>query len=287
MADLDIPLLRSFAVAAAEGSFSAAGRRLHCTQGAISLRIKTLEERAGTALFKRNYHRLALTAAGQRLLPLAREILRLHDEARVGLDPSPKRSLRLGVAEDYTGAHLSALLACQARVQPDLALSLICGNSPELIRQVDARELDIAIVTPPGGEALGTLISRRRLVWICLPGFVLPEDDHIPLSVYTDGCTFRRAGVAALNALGWRWRIVMSSPSGRGVLAAVEAGLGLTIMAEGTVPAHLREAPSDWGLPALGDTEIRLVRRPDAPAWMAPVAELLVNAYESAGADRA
>src|SRR3989442_771983 len=61
---------------AAEESVTAAGKRLHLTQSALSHQLRDAEERLGTALFLRLGKRMALTAAGQKLVEAARRILK-------------------------------------------------------------------------------------------------------------------------------------------------------------------------------------------------------------------
>ena len=59
--------MRVFEVAGRLGSYSKAADELHVTHGAISRRIRQLEERVGITLFHRSGHRMELTASGRRL----------------------------------------------------------------------------------------------------------------------------------------------------------------------------------------------------------------------------
>jgi DNA-binding transcriptional LysR family regulator len=78
--DLDVRLLRHFVAVADELHFGRAAVRLFVAQQALSRDVQRLEERIGTALFDRTSRRVALTAAGETLLPRARRLLLLHDE---------------------------------------------------------------------------------------------------------------------------------------------------------------------------------------------------------------
>lgn len=64
--------LRKFVVVAEELSFTKAARRLHVVQSGVSSAIQGLERELGAVLFDRDRHRVALTDAGQALLPEAR-----------------------------------------------------------------------------------------------------------------------------------------------------------------------------------------------------------------------
>ena len=74
--------LRAFVVAAEDGSFSAAARRLGRVQSAISHSISKLETRVGVELFDRSARQPTLTAAGAVLLEDAREIITGVDEMK-------------------------------------------------------------------------------------------------------------------------------------------------------------------------------------------------------------
>jgi hypothetical protein len=67
--------LRLFLVLAQELHFGRAATRLFITQPALSRQIRGLEDRLGLSLVERTSRAVALTEAGQALLPEAREIV--------------------------------------------------------------------------------------------------------------------------------------------------------------------------------------------------------------------
>jgi DNA-binding transcriptional LysR family regulator len=70
---LDLYELQVFLAAAETENFSEAGRRLQLSQPAVSMQIRSLETHLGMDLFHRAGRHIALTEAGQALVPLARE----------------------------------------------------------------------------------------------------------------------------------------------------------------------------------------------------------------------
>ena len=71
--DLDLDSLRCFDAAATTLRFRAAAARVHLSAAAFSDRIRRLEESLDVSLLRRTTRKVALTDAGQRLLPLVRE----------------------------------------------------------------------------------------------------------------------------------------------------------------------------------------------------------------------
>ena len=72
---MELYQLRSFAAVAELGHLTRAAEKLHISQPALSAQIKALEDELGVALFDRMPTGMVLTAAGQRLLPEASELV--------------------------------------------------------------------------------------------------------------------------------------------------------------------------------------------------------------------
>jgi LysR family transcriptional regulator, glycine cleavage system transcriptional activator len=66
-----LPALRLFEAAARHLSFTKAAAELNVTQAAVSHQVRALEDQLGVTLFQRSTRKLTLTAAGQRLAPVA------------------------------------------------------------------------------------------------------------------------------------------------------------------------------------------------------------------------
>ncbi|KTB62726.1 MULTISPECIES: LysR family transcriptional regulator [Pseudomonas] len=142
--------LRTFVSAARRGTFAAAGQQVGLTQSAVSAQIKHLEDALGVKLFDRTGRSATLNAAGQRAVPLAEEILDIF--SRMGAPDSANNfhgSLRIGaIGSVQTGLLPQALVALKRRA-PFIEVSLVPGVSLNLLSQVDAGELDLAIMIHP------------------------------------------------------------------------------------------------------------------------------------------
>lgn len=106
--DLDVRLLRHFVAVAQELHFGRAAARLFVAQQALSRDVRRLEGRAGVVLFDRTSRRVALTAAGELLLPRARQLLALHDETLRELHGGESALLVNVVAQGSTPARVLA-----------------------------------------------------------------------------------------------------------------------------------------------------------------------------------
>src|SRR6187402_2886861 len=120
--DLDLNLLRVFAVVAETGSVTAAASRLYLTQPAVSAALRRLTTVIGAPLFARSGRGLVLTSRGERLRAgLQPHLQRIIDAA---LDPpsfDPKTServLRIGVADSAELWLLPRLLRVLEREAP-------------------------------------------------------------------------------------------------------------------------------------------------------------------------
>jgi DNA-binding transcriptional LysR family regulator len=76
---------------------------------------------------------------------------------------------------------------------------------------------------------------------------------------------YRAAAIAALEGAGRAWRQAVLSPSHMGTIAAVRAGLGLTVLPRPMIPAGISAVPAAL-LPPLGDIHVSLLKRDNTNA---------------------
>ena len=82
------------------------------TQSAVSLQIKRLEDSLGQPLFERQARGVVLTPRGEQLLPYARKVVALLDQAAVALREKPLVGpVRVGIPDEYSGTVLPRVLA--------------------------------------------------------------------------------------------------------------------------------------------------------------------------------
>ncbi len=171
---LDIYELQIFLTAAETGSFSEAGRRLQMSQPAVSMQIRSLENRLGVELFGRAGRHIRLTETGQALIPMARELINLSiqvEETIASLQGEVTGLLKLAcstTAGKYVLPHLIAgfieqyphvQVACDVGSRGTSINQLLDGSAQLVITSLREpyRELEfrpfivdpVVLITPP------------------------------------------------------------------------------------------------------------------------------------------
>ncbi len=126
---------------------------LQVKQPTVSFHMKSLEKEMGVSLFSLQQGRIMLTEAGKKLLPYAKQIISLEQEARQAVDELTEESqgqLHLG-AESISGTYLlPTLMAKFAERYPDCRIQLEI-QSPDAIRQLLKQgEIDFAFLDDRG-----------------------------------------------------------------------------------------------------------------------------------------
>lgn len=162
--DLDLNLLRVFAVVAETGSVTEAASHLYLTQPAVSAALRRLTVAIGAPLFVRSGRGLVLTSRGERLRAgIAAHLQTLVDAALAPptFDPATsERTIRLGLSDSSEVWLLPALLRVLEREAPRMRVVAI----PVQFRTVGAAlaaGLDAAVTV--ADELPGT-IRRQPLL---------------------------------------------------------------------------------------------------------------------------
>lgn len=178
---MDTQSLQAFLAVAETQSFSRAAERLHLTQPAVSKRIATLEDLLSTRLFDRIGRRIALTEAGNVLLPKAQRILfTVEDSRRALANLSGQVGGKLTLATSHhIGLHrLPPLLKQYTQRHPEVELDLHFLDSEQAYRGVLDGTLEVAIVTlaPHPVEQLHVAeLWRDRMCFVCAPDHPLAQ----------------------------------------------------------------------------------------------------------------
>jgi len=276
----DTALLRTFVAICDGGSFTKAAREVNLTQSAVSLHVKRLEDQVGSRLIVRNAHGVRLTGQGEILLSYARRILALYKEAEQHLSGDSTGLVRIG-APDYFDFHiLSSLLGQFAAHYPAVKQQIELGIGPDISALVDEGELDIAIVSSEIGEGDGVPLCREPRVWAAGRAMQLDPKQPAPLALYPPHCRWRRLALEQLDRAGRAWTVVLQSAGTAGILAALDAGLGITIFPEHGLPSTLKSLGQAEALPKLPDFEFVLRRSRTCPTMADHLANMIINFFQ-------
>jgi DNA-binding transcriptional LysR family regulator len=154
--ELGLQQLHAFTVLAEELHFGRAAERLGIAQPPLSQQIRRLEARVGHPLFSREPGRVALTAAGQELLPAARRAL---DELATGLDTARRIGagragrLRIGFAASLALTVLPELLHRYRDSFPGVELEIREMTTAPQLAALRDRRIDLGLLREPPEEA--------------------------------------------------------------------------------------------------------------------------------------
>lgn len=180
---MEIRELRAFSAVAEEGSVSAAGRKLHLSQSAVSQTIQSLERQLGVQLLIRGAGGATLTGAGAVLLREARTLIAQHDRALAAVSGQAAASaatLRVGVPLEFPADLLPRALAEMGASFPRSQVDIRHAPSSAQLSAMEAGELDLALVRERPAdpdydavlaveEALGVILAAGRAAELAGP----------------------------------------------------------------------------------------------------------------------
>jgi DNA-binding transcriptional LysR family regulator len=261
---MNLELLRTFIAIAESESFTAATKTRHLTQSTVSHQIRRLEESLGQKLLLRTTRSCRLTDDGDVLYQYAKKIIQLCDELESRFKEKPLQGhINFAAPEDYLSLPFSRVLARFARVQQDVELEIKVGLSSNFRPEIEAGEIDLAILAqiPPTGEGLP--LYREQLIWLASKDFQMPLNGSIPLALVPSPCLYRKTALDALEKAGLPWQIALNCRSHEAIKAAVESGLAVTVLTEKDLRPGMKILDEKDGFPILGESEISLHQAPN------------------------
>jgi DNA-binding transcriptional LysR family regulator len=234
--------LRYFLAVAETRHFTQAADNLGVAQPTLSKQIHTLEASLGAPLFERIRGAVSLTVAGAALLPLAQRMVADADAARsvvsdiVGLR---RGEVRLGATPSLCSSLVPEVLRTFRAEHPEIQLYVIEGSSQDLIENLHAHRLDLALIVQSSPDDLleAMPVLRESLV-VASPlsaptpyePIALAELEHTPLVMFRAGYDIRGVTLEACRMAGFTPKFAVEGGEMDAVLAFVEAGLGVALV---------------------------------------------------------
>lgn len=243
---MNLNQLRIFATVAETGSLSETAQRLFLTQPAVTQQIKHLEQAFAVQLLERTNRGVTLTDAGEVLNDYARKIVSLCDELESTMESlraSVSGHLTVGATSTIGGYAVPCSICIFKEKFPEAVLKLKVANRQQIINELKEGQIDIALIE--GKDLNGpfvtcelavdqlVIIAPNREPWAGRTSISIEEFKIQPFIIREAGSGTRQVIEEALASIGIdlsQLNIVVELASVDSIKAAVEAGVGISIM---------------------------------------------------------
>lgn len=253
------------------GSFSRAAEALGYTQSAVSQMISSLEEELSIRLLSRSRSGARLTPEGTELYPYIRrtiyQYLAAQEKAKEirGLETG---IIRMGTLASISAHWMPTLVREFQELYPGVEFVIHQGDYTSIQEWIKTGAVDFGFVSPKSVSGLEVLPLKEGAMLAVLPeGHPLARYEAVPLEeLAQESFILLEEGhysepLEAFRAAGASPRIKYTIHDDYAIMAMVEAGLGVSILAE----------------LALHRTNYRLATRPTAP----PISRTMAIGYKA------
>lgn len=181
---MELRQLKYFIAVARTLNFTEAARQLYITQGTLSQQLRQLEYELGSTLFERTSRNVALTEAGETLLPLAQQILDVSE-----LCTTKMRDLRNGISGVLRIGVSSSMrhfvnICCRRYIEqyPDVSLHISTGCTTEMLEKLRSNEFDLVVSLcqqEPDPLLYTSVLFRTSLAAIMDRNHILANRDNV------------------------------------------------------------------------------------------------------------
>lgn len=242
---MEIQQLRYLVAVARTKNFSRAAEQCHVSQPSLSQQIMKLEEELGERLIERARREAKLTEAGRLFLPHAERVLGELEAGRDAVNAASgvvRGRVLLGVIPTVAPYYLPRVLRAFAKAHAEIEVSITEATTKELVRAVQAGELDVALVSLP--VAVRGLVEEEvfaEALWLALPkGHPLAKRDAVkmaelaeePFMLLQDGHCLAGQALEFCAMRGFAPKVTFRSAQMETIQAFVAAGMGVSMVPE-------------------------------------------------------
>ena len=230
------------------GSYAAAAERLNTTQSAISSRVRELETRLKTRIFRKEGRRMMLTVQGRDLVSRCQPLLQQMNEVLLsaGDIDDPSGMVSMGLGESAAMICLPPFLNDMSTVLPKLGWNITVDVTPNLRQKLLDGELDIVVMAGPldATGLLVTPIGKVKLSWMAAASFF---DKHGNAAALKDGPVWslprpsyqHRVVADAMRACGLPTSAINTCNHVQTLIEIVKSGRGMGLLSEQQVTQSL------------------------------------------------
>ncbi|MDT8715254.1 LysR family transcriptional regulator [Clostridium sp. 19966] len=280
---MDLKQLNTFLTIGRLNSFTQAAEELGYAQSTITTQIKLLEEELGIRLFDRIGKTVTLTHEGKKLIPYAKQMIKLSTDIKniVGNPETPKGTLTIGAAESLCVIRLPEILKEYRKLYPEVEVSLKFGSCADFRHYLRDNIIDVAF-------SLGTRIVSEDFIasvevdepmlLLAAPGNhmlskknIQPEDiENEPLILTEMGCSYRAVFENILSENNLKPNTILETGSVQAIKQFTMSGLGITLLPKIAVYEEISQGrliPLDWSGPDFGIVSQVLYHK---DKWLSP-----------------
>ena len=246
------------------GGVTRAAEVMYVSQPAVTHRLRRLERVLGARLVERQGRRLALTDAGQAILPLARQALRILEQIPAAISEVQgllRGEIILGASTTVGEFLLPKRLSAFGRAHPHITVRLHIANTQAIVERVLDHSLHAGFVgLRPTSSALVTVpFLADTIVLVAAPSHPLAgrrvsskELEQTRLLLREDGSATRAMALSALARCGVDTDVAVGFGSNAAVRTAVLAGYGVAALSRAVVGDDLEQGrlklvrPQGW-----------------------------------------
>ncbi|GKX65005.1 LysR family transcriptional regulator [Inconstantimicrobium mannanitabidum] len=287
---MDFRQLKAFITISELQSFTAAASEMGYAQSTVTTQIKLLEDELGVKLFERMGKTTSLTHEGKKLLPYAKQMIKLSDDMKnvVFNEKRPTGTLTIGAAESLCVLRLPEILKKYRSLYPDVEVSMKFGSCSVFRDMLRDNAIDVAFSLGrkiDNEEFIADVEFNETMLLLTYPGHPLinkkeitPKDiEGEPLILTESGCSYRMAFEKILSEHDVKPNLVLETGSVQAIKQFTMSGLGITLLPKIAVEEELangRLIPLNWVGPGFGIVSQVLYHK---DKWMSPALKAFLD----------
>ncbi|MEW9672196.1 selenium metabolism-associated LysR family transcriptional regulator [Ammoniphilus sp. 3BR4] len=256
---MNIDHLQVFYIAATRKNFSETAKILHLSQPSVSLQIQNLEESLNTKLFERTKRSVKLTYSGKILYHYAEQIIHMMNKARKDLSilsESIHGDLTIGASLTVGEYILPYILGKFKQDYPKINISMKSSNSSEIIKLLQDEQIELGFVENSNfhsdlkyhsflEDELFAIVSAKHFHHLIENKKFISMNElySLPIILREQGSGTREVFEEAIRTHGKdpeKLNIILELGNTESIKAAVESGLGISIISQSTIQKELQ-----------------------------------------------
>ena len=247
---MELKHLQTFLTLSEIKNFTKTAEQLHYAQSNITSQIQQLEKELNVRLFERIGKSVALTSAGQELVPYAKKMLNLSKDIEMKFSNKSSGRLTIGASESICIYRLPAIIKTFRQLHPSIEIYLKVLDTPDFISLLGDNSIDIAFtldIPIQNPNIITTLKIEEPVHMWALPSHPLINKKHVsihdlqdlPLILTSKSCCYRKQFERELNEASITPKILLETGSLQVIKQTVLSGLGACILPQLAVQKEL------------------------------------------------